>query len=158
MAQIASIVYTPREQGKSYDRSGRFLRVPLEEANLIAGHGLEGDFKAGRSPHRQLNLLSTAWVAEMTERGYQTRPGELGEQLTIDGLDFDAVEPGDRIALGDAAVIEITKPRTGCERLDAAQDGPSPLAGKEIGLLAKVVRGGAIRVGDPVQAVEKIAA
>ena len=53
--------------------------------------------------------------------------------------------------MGHDAIIEITGPRTGCSRLQAAQ--PRPLSDDiqpRIGMLAKVIQGGEIGVGTAV--------
>ncbi len=83
-----------------------------------------------------------------------------GDQLYIDfDLSADNVPPGTRLSLG-AAVIQITEPpHTGCKKyaarfgLDALKFISSPV-GKQLqlrGVNAKVIRPGAIRVGDVVK-------
>ena len=152
MPHIQSIVIQPLDK-KYGQRREAFIRVPVQSATLIPGHGIQGDRKAGHSPSRQLNLIPTDWLAARAAEGYRTGPGEMGEQIIVDGLTFDQMTPGTRYRLGDQAIIEITKPRTGCERLDASQPKPLPQAIKlaGIGHLAKVVRGGSIKVGDRVE-------
>jgi hypothetical protein len=86
MAQILSIVYQPKEERYEDGRFDYFIRIPLQQANLIAHRGIEGDRKAGRNPKRQLNLLSDDWLAARQQEGYQTEPGSFGEQLIISGL------------------------------------------------------------------------
>lgn len=150
MGQIYSIVYQPVGMAYGEDRKN-YLRLPLEEAVLVAGHGLDGDQKAGRHPDRQLNILSYEWLQALEPQGYRTAPGQFGEQLIVQGLPLMELQPGERLQLGDQAVIEITKARTGCDRLERAQRG-KPVVGHlgPLGMLAKVVRGGQVRVGDPV--------
>ena len=55
MGVIYSIVYQPIE---SEDRSRwpEFLRIPAQQVNLIAGHGIEGDRKAGHHPGRSISF------------------------------------------------------------------------------------------------------
>lgn len=152
MSQIHSIVYQPKESArKRGERPVDYVRLALEEATLIAGHGIEGDDKAGRSQRRQLNLLSFEWLRERKKEGYKTKPGSFGEQLIIKGLAVENLQRGDRLQLGEEACIEITFPRTGCERLEAAQGTSSKLLRGHIGMLAKVLTGGTIRVGDSVK-------
>jgi MOSC domain-containing protein YiiM len=152
MAEIYSIVYQPLD--REYDgRNDDYIRDPLAEAELVAGHGIRGDRKAGHNLNRQVNLLSRAWLAMAAERGYRTEPGQFGEQIIVEGLDLIALPPGTRLQLGDTALLEIVKGRTGCERLEAAQ-GKSIAGLGPIGVLARVVSGGPIRVGDPVAVLE----
>lgn len=162
MAHIVSIVYRPRDPQAAELPAGDagrhdFNRVPLDKAELVAGHGLRGDLKARRNSERQVNLLSTGWLAAAAELGYRAAPGQFGEQLIVDGLDLTTLPPGTHLHLGQSAVLEIVKGRSGCARLEAAQ-GKSIAGLGPIGMLARVVAGGLIRVGDPVVVVEWAAA
>lgn len=154
MAHISSIVYQPTDREYA-DGQTDFIRVPVERIELIAGKGLRGDRKAGRNPDRQVNILSAEWLDMAGARGYRAGPGQFGEQLIVSGLDVAALPPGARLRLGPAAVLEIVKGRTGCERLEAAQ-GQSIAGLGPIGALARVIEGGAIRVGDPVAVLEPV--
>jgi MOSC domain-containing protein YiiM len=152
MATIHSIVFHPLDR-EYENRAGDFIRVPSGRAALVAGHGIQGDRKAGNHPDRHLNLLSQEWLEAVGPRGYKTGPGEFGEQIIVAGLAVEGLQPGDRLQLGKEAVIEVSKLRTGCERLEAAQgrtiQGLGPL-----GALARVITGGEIAVGDPVVVLE----
>lgn len=152
MAHLSSIVYQPRTHKYAAGEKD-FMRLPLETSELVAGKGLRGDKKAGRNADRQVNLLSTAWLAAAAAVGYRAAPGQFGEQLIIDGLDLIALPPGTRLTLGEAAVLEIVKARNGCTRLEAAQ-GRSIAGLGPVGVLARVIAGGPIRVGDPVAVLE----
>lgn len=156
MAHLSSIVYQPLDRQYD-DHYGDYIREPLAEAELVAGQGLRGDRKAQGNPTRQVNLLSAGWLATAAARGYRAAPGQFGEQLIVDGLDLDALPPGTRLRLGEAAVLEIVKGRTGCDRLEAAQ-GKSIAGLGYIGVLARVITGGSIRVGDPVAVLENVTA
>lgn len=149
MAEIYSIVYqpTPSEHTEPF----HFTRVPIETATLITDHGIEGDRKAGRSKSRQLNLLSYEWTQELKAQGFKTEPGELGEQIIVKGLDVFTLNKGDRLQLGDTAIIEITKPREGCEWFSAIQGINYADLDFPVGMLACVIEGGIIRVGDTVK-------
>jgi len=151
MATIQSIVYQPLDQ--KYGKHIRdFIRAPAESVTLRADHGIEGDQKAGHNKTRQLNLIPTDWLAARADEGYRTGPGEMGEQIILDGITMSEMHPGLQLQLGDEAIIELVKTRTGCERLDASQPRPLPVDIKEagIGYLAKVLHSGTIRVGDPL--------
>ena len=153
MAVIQSIVYQPTDQ--EYDeRLDNFVRVPKDQVNLVTNHGIEGDAKAGHNPERQLSLLSNHWVGTMQEKGYKTNPGDFGEQIVIEGVVLEDLQPGDRLLMGAGALVEITKVRTGCTRLETAQGNSLKADIEYIGMMAKVLNGGAIKVGDPVQVIE----
>ena len=153
MAEICNILFQPLDR-PSQARNESFIREPRREAMLIVGHGIEGDAKAGHHPDRQLNLLSREWLERVERLGYQITPGSFGEQLIVEGVDFEELGPGVRLKLGPEACIEITKPRTGCSRLEAAQERSVEAIGGEIGLMAKVLVGGRIAEGDSVRALD----
>ena len=155
MPQISSIAYQPRDRHYD-DPLSDFIRVPVEAATLVANHGLDGDRKAGHNKTRQVNLLSAEWLAARAAEGYRAEPGQFGEQLIIDGLAVETLPPGTMLAVGPQAILSITKGRTGCDRLEAAQ-GKSIAALGPIGALVRVVVGGPIRVGDAVRVLEPAA-
>ena len=41
-------------------------------------------------------------------------PGALGENVTVEGVDWSTVAPGRRLRLGEAVVVEITRFTTPC--------------------------------------------
>ena len=155
MAHIYSIVYQPKDQPYG-ERLDDFIRIPVERASLIAGQGIDGDQKAGRHPNRQLNLLSHEWLLALQPKGHRTGPGHFGEQIVVAGLAVERLQPGVRLQLGREACIEITRPRTGCGRLELAQ-GLSVAGLGPIGILARVIASGTIGVGDPVTVLEQAA-
>jgi MOSC domain-containing protein YiiM len=150
MAQLKSIVYSPDDG--TPDPEDRYFRVPLIQAALTVEGGIRGDRK-GRHPDRQLNVMGTPAMAQLAAQGYKTGPGQMGEQLVLDGLDVDALAPGDQIQIGEAAVIELIKARSGCDRFEHIQT--LPRAGTHLGYMARVTAAGDIRVGDPVAVVRQ---
>lgn len=147
MAHISSIMYSPT-WGESKPKT-HFSRLAVESAQLIEGYGIEGDRKGGH-PARQLNILSTQTVAELAAAGYQVAPGAMGEQLIVDGLNVNALVIGDWIQLGDA-IVEVTSHRRGCPRFQTIQGLDLKGAEDRMGIMCKVIHGGAIHVGDPVK-------
>ena len=148
MASVVSIVYQPEEKALD-ERQPDYYRVPLQSATLVEDHGIQGDQKAGHHPDRQLNLLGKEWLAAQGAKGYLSGPGQWGEQIIVDGVVLENLPPGTQLQLGEDAVIEIVKPRTGCTRLEAAQRKSIQGVGP-IGAMARVITGGVVNVGDPV--------
>jgi MOSC domain-containing protein YiiM len=118
----------------------------------VAGHGLAGDSKA--LPTRQLNVMFAEVLAELAAEGFLTAPGQMGEQLVLAGVGPANRAAGTRLRLGESAVIEIVKPRTGCSRFVSIQGKTLDEAAGRLGVLAQVIVGGPVRVGDPVTTVE----
>lgn len=152
MAQIASIVYKPMGQPEP---ESEYLRLDVEDARLVADYGIEGDAKGGHHPDRQLNLMSYETLTLLRGRGFYTEPGQMGEQIVIQQMDVDRLAAGARLQLGDDAVIEVVKPRTGCDKFERLQkQSPSTVQG-QMGVMAKVIAGGVIHVGDPVKRLQE---
>ena len=144
MPNIASIVYKPKGLGD--DPETHYLRVAVDEAELVAGRGIKGDLKG--TPNRPLNIMSVETLAALAGEGFKTGPGQMGEQIVFSGLDVDALAPGDRVQIGAEAVVEILSHRTGCSRFEAIQGHSPSLVQGRLGVMAKVVTGGPIKVGD----------
>ena len=120
------------------------------EGELIAGAGLRGS--APTRGKRQVTLLSSeAWRRAAVEAGEpDADPALRRANLLVTGVDLRETR-GRTLAVGDTRILihGETKP---CERMDA---GARPLRGAltpewRAGAFGEVVRGGAIRVGDPV--------
>jgi hypothetical protein len=144
-------------------------REVLEEAQLDLADGLVGDtwkYRASsrsadkKSPHpeMQINVMNARAVALVAQD--PARWALAGDQLYIDlDLSGENLPPGSRIGIG-SAVLEVTsQPHTGCGKfverfgLDAMKFVNSPV-GRALnlrGINARVVQGGAIRVGDMVR-------
>lgn len=148
MNSVTSIVYKPK--GAVSDPEDRYIRIPLNSANLVAGYGIEGDRK-GSNPKRNLNIMSFETLESLREEGFSTQPGQMGEQIVIQGIDVGKLSEGERLQIGNQALVEVVSHRTGCERFEGIQDKSPQLAAGRMGVMAKVVTGGRIAVGDAVK-------
>jgi MOSC domain-containing protein YiiM len=146
MGRIESIVYKPEDAEKLPEG---YTRIPLQEAHLVVGGGIEGDLK-GRSHTRQLNIMSADTVRQLAEEGFGASPGQLGEQLTVADLDIDRLPIGAHLQIGESARVEVVEPRTGCGKFERYQGRTKEEATGRLGVMARVIAAGPIRVGDPV--------
>ena len=154
MAQIVSIVYSPEDAEP--EPADYYQRVPMVQASLVKGHGIQGDRK-GSSPKRGLNIMLAEVLEELSREGLKTGPGQMGEQLVIAGLSVDDLVVGQRLQIGEAACVEVVSLRTGCERFEHIQaTKPASVAGR-LGAMARVVESGPIAVGDAVRIVAEVA-
>jgi hypothetical protein len=170
-AGLAEIRRAPKDEGVlelivRRPRPGE--REILAEAALDFREGLVGDSwkdrKSTRSadglahPDMQLNIMSSRVIALVSQD--KARWHLAGDQLFVDmDLSMQNLPPGTQLTLG-SAVIEVTdQPHTGCGKfverfgVDAMTFVNSP-RGRELqlrGINARVVRAGAIRVGDVVR-------
>jgi MOSC domain-containing protein YiiM len=149
MPEVMSIVYTPKSAAPR--PQDRYERVVVERTQLVENRGIDGDAK-GRPGVRQINVMCAEILAELAAEGFKTRPGELGEQVVIAGVPAADLVPGVRLQLGEA-VIEVTLPRTGCDRFELIQGKSKQSVQGRLGVLARVVTGGEVAVGDAVRVV-----
>jgi MOSC domain-containing protein YiiM len=147
MGELVSIVYKPQAAVPAADG---YTRVPLREARLVAGYGIDGDAKGG-STTRQLNIMAAEAIQALATEGFCAAPGQLGEQLTLVGIEVDTLPEGIRLQIGEKACVELREPRTGCGKLERYQGKPREAAAGRLGRMAQVVVDGVIRIGDPVR-------
>jgi MOSC domain-containing protein YiiM len=128
-----------------------FRKVPQAEGHLITDFGLEGDRHAGREL-RQVSILNAETVAELASAGMPVEPGVLGENITVEGMPVMQLGDGARLRIGEAE-LEITGDRPACrELLEVHKDALKAMVGRT-GKMARVVRGGTVRPGDPIEVV-----
>jgi MOSC domain-containing protein YiiM len=120
----------------------------LPEAELTPG-GIPGDRHFAPESARQLLLIEAETLGRLG-----LLPGEVKENVTVQGVDLVGLAPGTRVSLGTAEV-EITDECHPCTRMDEIRPGLMlDLEGRR-GMLAKVVRAGRVRPGDAVQVLKR---
>lgn len=118
----------------------------VQSAEVVEGLGLRGDRHAMADSTRQILLIE-----EEILEALKLNAGQVKENITTRGLKLMSLVGGQRLQVGGTAVLEITKPCTPCGRMDEIRSGlQSELAGRR-GILAKALRGGQIKVGDPIK-------
>jgi MOSC domain-containing protein YiiM len=117
-------------------------------ARVIEDWGLEGDRHANSGGMRQVLLMD-----EETLSAFGLAAGTVKENITTRGIDLKTLAPGTRLVVG-SAVLELTKSCTPCSRMDEIRPGLREALEGQRGMLARVVQGGLIRVGDPIEIAE----
>jgi MOSC domain-containing protein YiiM len=138
---------------------------------LVEGLGVAGDAHSGatvqhrsrvrRDPTqpnlRQVHLVHAELHDALRGAGFAVAAGAMGENITTRDLDLLALPTGTRLRLGAGAVIEVTGLRNPCRQLDGVQPGlMEAVLGRDehgalvrkAGVMAIVVRGGAVVAGD----------
>jgi molybdenum cofactor synthesis domain-containing protein len=123
---------------------------PVDRAQFIADHGIEGDAHAG-SWHRQVSLLAAEDIAEV-RRGALCGigPGDFAENLVISGMDLGSFGPGTRLTVGREAVLSITQIGKVCHTACAIGRQTGDCIMPRRGLFARVKVGGQVQIGDEV--------
>ena len=140
--------------------NGGVPKLPIERA-VIGTLGVESDLQANTEhhggPERALCLFSLERIEALQAEGHPITPGGAGENITITGLDWDAVAPGTQLRLGDSVLIEITGYTAPCYKIEANFSGgdfnrinqkTNPGWSRAY---AKVIEGGPLLPGDPVE-------
>lgn len=128
------------------------LKKEVPEANLIENHGIENDGHAG-DWGRQVTCLSQQSVVNSNKaNNLSMGPGDFAENILIDGLDLSGLKAGSQIKLGRDAILEVTQ--------IGKEDHPSVVTrtfGVSLlpyeGLFCRVIKGGNIKKGDPVEPI-----
>ncbi len=102
---------------------GGVPKLPIREAHCST-LGLEGDGhahpKIHGGPERALCLYSVEVISALQAEGHPIWPGAAGENVTLTGVDWASLEVGQRFALGDSVIIELTRPTEPCKNIAAS--------------------------------------
>jgi MOSC domain-containing protein YiiM len=116
---------------------------------LIFDRGFEGDAHAG-DWHRQVSLLGLESIGQMVDKGLKVGPGDFAENITTTGIDLLALPVGTTVAVGNAAVLEISQIGKVCHTKCAIYYQVGDCVMPRDGLFAVVRAAGEVRVGDAV--------
>lgn len=139
-------------------QSGEPLRA-VDSIEVVAEQGIVGNGRyfsrrsrsTGHPSKRQVTLMEREQIAEhATTLGLETiSPGVVRSNIETSGVDLIALI-GQEVRVGEA-ILFFHEARTPCEKMDRICQGLRALMeGRRQGVLAQVVRGGVIRVGDAI--------
>ena len=78
----------------------------------ITAYGVDGDlqrdFLAHGGPFRAVSLYALERIQALQAEGHPIGPGSTGENLTVAGLAWDQLQPGDRLEIGPEVQLELT--------------------------------------------------
>ena len=139
---------------------GGVPKRPVESARVTID-GVAGDAHRDREHHggpdRAVCLYSMDAIRALVAEGHTVVPGTLGENVTREGLEWSRVEPGVRVLLGDAVLLEVTRYTSPCFNIKAAFVGGefARVSQKRhpgwSRVYTRVLREGTIRAGDPAR-------
>lgn len=157
----------------SISSSHTFHKTRCDSIRLLVGLGVEGDAHCGATvkhrsrvkadptqPNlRQVHLIHAELFDELREAGYRVSPGEIGENITTQGIDLLSLPVGTRLHIGETAIVELTGLRNPCVQLDQFQSGlMKALLGKnddgslvrKSGVMGIVIEGGEVKPGNAI--------
>ena len=119
---------------------------PVEEATAISGMGLEGDRSCRADNVRQVLLMDKETLDRM-----DLAPGQIKENITTSGMDLTAAKAGHVFFIGDEVTMEVVGDCEPCGKMDAIRPGLREGLNGRRGMLATVINGGSIKVGDSIR-------
>lgn len=146
------------------------------QIKLLKGLGVEGDAHLGvtvkhrsrvakdpTQPNlRQVHLIHQELHQELALKGFEIAPGQMGENITTQGIDLLGLPKDTVLKIGPTAEIQITGLRNPCHQLDGIQNGlmkavlDRDQAGKLIrkaGIMGIVLTDGTIKLEDEIEIV-----
>ena len=91
---------------------GGVPKLSVPEARITVD-GVAGDRQRNLGVHggvdRAICLFSLEVIEALQAEGHSIKPGSSGENLTVAGLNWAQLKPGDRLRIGDAVRLEIVK-------------------------------------------------
>jgi MOSC domain-containing protein YiiM len=138
MATVVGLFVSPeRGSGRSEAR---------ERVLAVESHGLEGCAHASR-PRREVLLVSKEHLDAVG-----VEAGAVRENVTVEGADVQQWPVGQQVRVG-GALFEVTMVCDPCHKMDQLRSGLRAAIDGKRGMLARVVEGGEIALGDAVELV-----
>lgn len=150
-----------------------FSKQRASTIDLVAGHGVRGDAHHGttvqhrsrvaRDPSqpnlRQVHLLHAELLEELAGRGFRVQPGQLGENITTEGIALLGLGEGTVLRIGAQARVRITGLRNPCAQIEGFM--PGLLAAvldrddrgnlvRKAGIMGVVLDSGPVSAGDAI--------
>ena len=140
------------ETGKIVDiRLNIASREPMsvvDRAEVKAGEGLVGDRHAKRKSSRQILLMDRAIMDAL-----EVEPGQLRENMTIEGLSLFGLEKGQKLRVGDSLEFQIGELCDPCENMNHIRPGLREKIEGQRGLFVTPLGSGEVKLGDEVTVV-----
>jgi MOSC domain-containing protein YiiM len=134
----------------------------------VTALGLEGDAHRDTEhhggPERAVCLYAMEAITGLRAEGHPIVPGAIGENVTVQGLDWSAVVPGCYLRLGKSVLLQVTRYTSPCLNITRAfGDGDYARVSQKrhpgwSRVYARVVATGSIRPGDPVRLLDEVEA
>jgi MOSC domain-containing protein YiiM len=117
----------------------------------------QSDTKHHGGPERAVCLYALERIRALQEEGHPIDIGTAGENITVEGLDWDLVVPGARLRVGGQVRLEVASFTNPCKTIrDSFLDGRFVRIAQKFHpgwsrVYARVISEGEIRLGDPIE-------
>jgi MOSC domain-containing protein YiiM len=125
-------------------------KKPVEEIQVRADYGIEGDAHASSEWHRQVSLLALESIKKMQGKGLDVKPGDFAENITTEGLDLVSLPLGTELHIGSEVLGEVSQIGKECHTRCAIYYQAGDCVMPKEGIFIKVLKGGKVRVGDRI--------
>jgi MOSC domain-containing protein YiiM len=135
--------------------SGGIPKIPCPSIPVYTD-GLEGDghnHEKHRTPMQAVCLQDLEKLEELKRDGYSLAPGATGENLTVCGLNVNALPLGTVLCFANGVILELTKVRKPCYVLDAIHARLKDDIVGRCGVYAKVLKEGVLRQGEAIHII-----
>ena len=126
------------------------VKSPVREALFLAGKGIAGDAHCGLDAEKQVSLLAEESADKIRKMGLAVSAGAFAENITTKGIDLHTLPVGAKLRIGET-LQAITRIGKDCHNSGCAikrQTGTCVMPTE--GVFARVLVGGAVRVGDGI--------
>lgn len=150
-----------------------FSKSATAAIELVAGHGVWGNAHYGttvqhrsrvakdptQSNLRQVHLLQAELLDALQANGHPVVPGQLGENITTQGLAVLTLSAGTRLQVGAQAILRVTGLRNPCVQIENFQAGllaavlgraDNGALVRKAGVMCVVEQSGTVRAGDAI--------
>ena len=150
-----------------------FSKPNQESIRLLTGLGVDGDSHSGdtvkhrarvsidpSNPNlRQVHLIHMELYDELQAAGFEISAGQMGENITTQGIDLLGLPTGARLRIQDA-VVEVTGLRNPCYQLDNFRPGLTKATLdhdeegnliRKAGIMGIVLSGGQVSPGNTIR-------
>ena len=126
-------------------------KKPVPEVEITSDFGIEGDAHASGDWHRQVSLLALESIRKMQDKGLDVGPGDFAENITTEGIDLPVLPIGTKLAFGKDIEGEVSQIGKLCHNRCAIFHQAGDCVMPREGIFIKVIKGGLLKVGDPIQ-------
>ena len=133
--------------------AGGIPKTPVESVE-VSYDGLRGDahnHEKHNTPLQAVCLIDLEDLDDLRAEGFAVGPGATGENVTVRGLDIDALTVGDRLRFTGGLLIELTKRRKPCYVLDAIDPALKGSIRDRCGFYARVIEPGTLQPGEAIE-------